>query len=71
MGIINIFKGSEILQPQQIWKIAYVAVIATLGGIALVLEVLTWIVVLRRKANLVTKPSDQFNGESRQQPQAI
>ena len=71
MGIINIFKGFEILQPQQKWKIAYIAMITALGGIAVVLEVFTWIIVFRRKSNQVAKPSNEFNGESRKQPLAI
>ena len=71
MGIINIFKGFEILQPQQKWKIAYIAMITALGGIAIVLEVFTWIIVFRRKSNQVAKPSNEFNGESRKQPLAI
>ena len=71
MGIINIFKGFEILQPQQKWKIAYIAVIAALGGVAVVLEIFTWIIVFRGKSNQVPKPSNEFNGQSRQQPFAI
>ncbi|KAF7825869.1 cytochrome b561 and DOMON domain-containing protein [Senna tora] len=69
LGIINIFRGFDILSPATKWKTAYIIVIAALGGIALVLEAITWIVVLRRKSNKSTKPFDGYNnGQSRQQP---
>ncbi|KAI4356317.1 hypothetical protein L6164_000349 [Bauhinia variegata] len=50
LGIINIFKGFEILNVEKKWKSAYIVVIAALGGIAILLEVITWILVLRRKS---------------------
>ncbi|EEF29330.1 dopamine beta-monooxygenase, putative [Ricinus communis] len=65
LGILNVFKGLDILQPEGKWKSAYIVVIAVLGGIALLLETITWIVVLRR-SNKSTKPYDGYNG--RQQP---
>ncbi|XP_054784311.1 cytochrome b561 and DOMON domain-containing protein At3g25290-like [Prosopis cineraria] len=69
LGIINIFRGFDILRPEQKWKTTYVIVIAALGGIALFLEVITWIIVLRRKSNKSTKPYDAYNnGQNRQQP---
>ncbi|XP_019179947.1 PREDICTED: cytochrome b561 and DOMON domain-containing protein At3g25290-like [Ipomoea nil] len=49
LGIINVFKGFEILQPQRKWKVAYISLLSVLGGIALVLELVTWTVVLKRK----------------------
>ena len=49
LSIINIFKGFDILDPAKGWKNAYIAIIATLGGIALLLEAVTWVVVLMRK----------------------
>lgn len=71
LGIINIFRGFDILSPEKKWKSAYIIVIAVLGGIALLLEVITWIVVLRRKSSKSTKPFDGYNnGQSRQQPLA-
>ncbi|XP_072974086.1 cytochrome b561 and DOMON domain-containing protein At5g47530-like [Typha angustifolia] len=48
LSIINIFKGFDILNPANKWKNTYIAIIATLGGIALFLEVFTWAVVLKR-----------------------
>lgn len=50
LSIINIFKGYDILQPADKWKHAYIGVIASLGGIAVVLEVATWIIFFKRKS---------------------
>ncbi|KAL0459957.1 UNVERIFIED_CONTAM: cytochrome and DOMON domain-containing protein [Sesamum latifolium] len=49
LGIINVFKGLNILQPEQKWRDAYIIVIAVLGGVAALLEAITWTIVLRRK----------------------
>lgn len=49
LSIVNIFKGFDILQPDNKWKHAYIGVISTLGGIAAILEIVTWVIVLRRK----------------------
>ncbi|KAJ4877033.1 Cytochrome b561 and DOMON domain-containing protein [Raphanus sativus] len=51
LGIINVFKGLSILNPQHAYKTAYIAVIASLGGIALLFEAVTWVIVLKRKSN--------------------
>ncbi|KAF2284569.1 hypothetical protein GH714_027154 [Hevea brasiliensis] len=67
LGILNVFKGLDILHPEQKWKSTYVVVIAVLGGIALLLEIITWIAVLRR-SNKSTKPYDGYNGQGGQQP---
>ncbi|KAK3004660.1 hypothetical protein RJ639_018277 [Escallonia herrerae] len=56
LGIINVFKGLDILDPSKKWKSAYVIVLAALGVIALLLEAITWVVVLRRKSSRSTKP---------------
>ncbi|KAL3633229.1 hypothetical protein CASFOL_022756 [Castilleja foliolosa] len=62
LGIINVFKGLDILQPGNKWKNAYIVVVAILGGIAVLLEAITWIVVLRRKkTDQSTKPYDGVN----------
>lgn len=64
LGIINVFKGINMLNPDHKWKSAYVGVIAMVGAIAVVLEAFTWVVVLKRKSsNQSTKP---FDTESRQ-----
>ncbi|KAG6489888.1 cytochrome b561 and DOMON domain-containing protein At5g47530-like [Zingiber officinale] len=49
MSIINIFEGFDVLDPAKKWKRAYIAIVATLAGVALVLEVLTWPIVIRRR----------------------
>ncbi|XP_057808331.1 cytochrome b561 and DOMON domain-containing protein At3g25290-like [Salvia miltiorrhiza] len=70
LGILNVFKGLDILQPDPKWRRAYIVVIAVLGGIALSLEAFTWVVVLKRK-KASTKPYDGYNnGHTRQEPLA-
>ncbi|KAG0487254.1 hypothetical protein HPP92_009349 [Vanilla planifolia] len=49
LSVVNIFKGFDILDPDNKWKHAYIGIIATLGGIAVLLEVVTWGIVLKRK----------------------
>ncbi|KAF8014685.1 hypothetical protein BT93_H0482 [Corymbia citriodora subsp. variegata] len=73
LGILNVFKGLNILQPDNKWKSAYIILISVLGGVAVVLELVTWIVVLKRKkSGEPTKPYDGYNnGQRRQQPLAI
>lgn len=57
LSVINIFKGFDILEPDNKWKHAYIAIIATLGGIAVILEAVTWLIVLNRKKS---GSSDKF-----------
>ncbi|XWS76016.1 hypothetical protein CRYUN_Cryun01aG0141500 [Craigia yunnanensis] len=61
LGIINVFKGFSILRPEHKWKSAYIIVIIALGGISLLLEAITWVVVLKRKSGKSTKPYDGYN----------
>ncbi|KAI3772839.1 hypothetical protein L6452_04033 [Arctium lappa] len=66
LGILNVFKGLDILSPESKWRSAYIIAISALGVIALLLEVITWIVILKRKfASKSTKPYD-----NKQQPLA-
>ncbi|XP_076930260.1 cytochrome b561 and DOMON domain-containing protein At3g25290-like [Bidens hawaiensis] len=65
LGVINVFKGLDILSPESKWRTSYIVVISTLGGIALLLEVITWIIILKRKSSKSTKPYD-----NKQQPLA-
>ncbi|KAK9055621.1 hypothetical protein SSX86_026706 [Deinandra increscens subsp. villosa] len=65
LGIINVFKGLDILSPESKWRTSYIVVISTLGAIALLLEVITWIVTLKKKSSKSTKPYD-----NKQQPLA-
>ncbi|XP_022758767.1 cytochrome b561 and DOMON domain-containing protein At3g25290-like [Durio zibethinus] len=72
LGIVNVFKGLHILRPEHKWKSAYMIVIIALGGISLLLEAITWVVVLKRKSKKSTKPYDGYNnGQGRQQPLAL
>ncbi|MBA0822294.1 hypothetical protein Goarm_019103 [Gossypium armourianum] len=65
LGIFNVFKGINILKPEDKWKTAYMIVIIALGGISLLLEAITWVVVLKRKSRKATKPYDGYhNGQS-------
>ncbi|GJY89209.1 auxin-responsive family protein [Tanacetum coccineum] len=66
LGILNVFKGLEILSPAIKWKQAYTIVICSLGLIALVLEAFTWFLVFKRKRSKTTKPDG--NGAAKQQP---
>ncbi|XP_062080986.1 cytochrome b561 and DOMON domain-containing protein At4g12980-like [Humulus lupulus] len=69
LGLVNVFKGIDILSPAQKWKSAYIICIAALGGLALLLEAITWVVVLRKKSRRSTKPYDGYNnGQGTQRP---
>ncbi|OAY81698.1 Cytochrome b561 and DOMON domain-containing protein [Ananas comosus] len=73
LSIINIFKGFNILNPADKWKNAYIAVISTLGGIALCLEVITWVIVLRRRSSRSSEKSHHgaANGYGSRQHHAV
>lgn len=60
LGIVNIFKGMSILNVEQKWKTGYIIAIAILGAIAVVLEVITWGIVLKRRK----EDSKTYNGTS-------
>jgi hypothetical protein len=54
ISIVNIFKGFEALEVSAAdrydnWKHAYTGIIAALGGIAVLLEAYTWIIVIKGK----------------------
>ncbi|KAL3531055.1 hypothetical protein ACH5RR_010377 [Cinchona calisaya] len=68
LGVVNVFKGLAILSPAKKWKSAYIILLIVLGAIALLLEGITWVVILRRKSRKSTKPYDGFtDGQGRQQ----
>lgn len=52
LGIINIFKGLNILKPQKKWETYYIATLVGLGIIAALLEVITWCVVIKRNKSV-------------------
>ena len=49
LGITNVFKGLDILDPEKKWKHAYIGVLISLAAIAVILEAFTWFIVLKRK----------------------
>ena len=66
ISIINIFKGFSALENSvgdryNNWKHAYIGIIAGLGGLALLLEAFTWIIVLNRNKS-EGKMSHGING---------
>ncbi|KAJ7967802.1 Cytochrome b561 and DOMON domain-containing protein [Quillaja saponaria] len=62
ISIINVFKGFDILQPDDKWKHAYIGIIAALGGIAVFLEAYTWIIVLKRRKTEKLPNTNGANG---------
>ncbi|KAK4779197.1 hypothetical protein SAY86_006725 [Trapa natans] len=73
IGIVNVFKGYDILRPAEKWKSRYITTIAALVGFALLLEVVTWMVVLKRGSYKSTRPSydGSCDGQSRQDSLAL
>ncbi|XP_010450413.1 PREDICTED: cytochrome b561 and DOMON domain-containing protein At5g35735 [Camelina sativa] len=60
LSIVNIFKGFDILDPADKWRWAYIGILIFLGACVLILEPLTWFIVLRRKnrgGNTVAVPT--------------
>ncbi|CAN0927216.1 Cytochrome b561 and DOMON domain-containing protein At5g47530 [Linum grandiflorum] len=49
LSIVNVYEGLDILDPAKKWKTAYTAIIIVLGVIAVVLEAITWGIVIKRK----------------------
>lgn len=70
LAIVNIFRGFDILNPEEKWKLAYIILIIALAVIALLLEAITWSVVLKRNRKNSNKTYDGYNnnGQNRQQP---
>ncbi|XP_071707814.1 cytochrome b561 and DOMON domain-containing protein At5g47530-like [Rutidosis leptorrhynchoides] len=67
LGIINIFKGFDILNPDKKWKRSYTGIIVVLAIVAAILEAYTWFVVLKRKkkaanADKMTNGNGNGNG---------
>ncbi|KAL2642610.1 hypothetical protein R1flu_010197 [Riccia fluitans] len=48
--IVNIFEGFELLQPDKKYRNAYIGVICALAAVALVLELATWALWLRKRS---------------------
>lgn len=58
LSIINVFEGFDALNGQKNWKKAYIGVIILLGAIAVLLEAITWFIVIKRKKT--TSVSDKY-----------
>ncbi|KAK7332404.1 hypothetical protein VNO80_29155 [Phaseolus coccineus] len=66
ISIVNIFQGFDALEASvedryNDWKHAYIGIIAALGGIAVLLEAYTWIIVMKRKKS-ANKTAHGING---------
>ncbi|KAK4803052.1 hypothetical protein SAY86_001255 [Trapa natans] len=57
LGIVNIFRGLDALNPLNKWRLAYIGVLMVLGISFLCLEVCTWLIVLRRWRSERPSPS--------------
>ncbi|KNA20238.1 hypothetical protein SOVF_054090 [Spinacia oleracea] len=63
LSIINIYQGLDnVLQPERKWKRIYSGIIIALGAIAVVLEAVTWTIVLKKKKNEQAKHGHHANG---------
>ncbi|CAN6307674.1 unnamed protein product [Urochloa humidicola] len=62
LAAINIFKGLDILKPATGYKTAYIVVLATLAGIALLLEAITWPIAIRKRKRDANKATNGTNG---------
>ncbi|KAK8517237.1 hypothetical protein V6N13_092520 [Hibiscus sabdariffa] len=62
LGVINIFKGFDILEPERKWKNAYVGVIIALACNAVMLEAYTWFFVQRKRSESEGKIPYGING---------
>eukprot|EP01018_Ginkgo_biloba_P010963 Gb_30568 [translate_table: standard] len=65
LSVVNIFKGFDMLRPDSKWKHAYIAVIASLGGIAVFLEIVSWIIFFQRKGKTSSKSANGMNSDGR------
>jgi len=67
LGAVNIFKGLDILKPASGYKTAYIVVLATLGGVALCLEAITWPIAIRKRRRNAADKASNGNGNGWQQ----
>ncbi|XP_064994712.1 cytochrome b561 and DOMON domain-containing protein At4g12980-like [Musa acuminata AAA Group] len=58
LGIVNVFKGLQILNIDHKWTVYFIIIICILGGIALFLEIVTWIIVIKRRSDDSRKSYD-------------
>ncbi|KAK8575488.1 hypothetical protein V6N13_033273 [Hibiscus sabdariffa] len=62
LGVINIFKGFDILEPEKKWKNAYIGVIIALACNAVMLEAYTWFFLQRKRSESEGKIPYGING---------
>ncbi|XP_068668236.1 cytochrome b561 and DOMON domain-containing protein At5g47530-like [Aristolochia californica] len=62
LSVINVFKGLDILDPSKNWKRAYIGILIALGVMVLVLEAVTWPIVIKRKRGSSNKSHHGANG---------
>ncbi|CAI9756665.1 unnamed protein product [Fraxinus pennsylvanica] len=55
LSIINIFKGFDILNPENKWERAYIGILVVLAFLAATLEAYTWYVVVNRKKSAASQ----------------
>ncbi|KAI4363758.1 hypothetical protein MLD38_019933 [Melastoma candidum] len=58
LSIFNVYIGLEKLDPGRAWTMTYSGILAMLGATAVTMEVITWVLVIRRKK----RGSYQFSG---------
>ncbi|KAK1270764.1 hypothetical protein QJS04_geneDACA004383 [Acorus gramineus] len=68
LSVVNVFKGLDILKPDQKWRTSYIVVISVMGAIAVALEAITLVITLRRKKS--TNAAKPYNGASNGQENA-
>ncbi|KAF8019024.1 hypothetical protein BT93_H3795 [Corymbia citriodora subsp. variegata] len=49
LSIVNVFIGLDLLDPTKVWKQTYIVILAVLGCVALIMEPVTWAVVIKRR----------------------
>lgn len=65
LSIVNVYQGLDILAPGEKWRWVYSGVLIFLGALALTLEVITWIIVIKRKkkqGNIQKQNPHSING---------
>ncbi|KAI3948064.1 hypothetical protein MKX01_014663 [Papaver californicum] len=62
LSVINVFKGLDILDPENNWKMIYVIIISVLGIIAINLDLYKWIRVMKMKKNVKSENMIQAYG---------
>ncbi|KAJ7518201.1 hypothetical protein O6H91_21G058800 [Diphasiastrum complanatum] len=65
LAAINIFKGLDILQPGSGWRTAYIVILSTLGGVSIILEIISWSLFFRRRMQTSNKPF-KYGGSHRE-----